>query len=197
MKLKPVLATLCLCATTALAQGTVWFANFRTVTAVNAPVFDADGKTYLGSDHFAQLYAGPTMDSLAPVSAPVRFVTRSDGSPSGYFVGEKVIILTVPEGAYAWCQVRAWPASAAGSFEAAQAGGGKWGVSNVLYLMTGGDHLDPPFSPTPLVGLTSFSLVPEPAPSSLVFFSLCVLCFCRARSVKSRSVPNAGKPQNP
>ncbi len=180
---------------TALAQGTVAFANYNG-NGINAPVYDTDGVTKLGSAFYAQLYAGPTADSLAPAGIPIRFKDYQ-GKPTGYFIGGKVAIPSVAEGTVAYCQVRAWPVCAGESFEAAQAGGARWGVSNVLRLGTGGDHLDPPLIPAPLTGLASFTLVPEPGTASLLMAGFGGWFLWRHTKAKSRATSNSDRRPTP
>ena len=173
---------------TALAQGTV---NFRTygIAGINAPVFGSDFRTRLGSSYYGQLHAGPSPDSLAPVGEPVPFLDWN-GQPTGYINGGHVEIPTVPEGGLAYVQLRAWPAAAGPSFAAARAAGGEWGTSLILITQTGGEHLDPPYVSIPLVGLVSFALVPEPAPSWLTLAGLGVLLASRLNTIRLGSSPD-------
>lgn len=175
----------------ALAQGTVNFTNYW-IDGPNAPVYDTDGVTKLGSAFYAQLYAAPTPDSLTPVGMPIRFKDYQ-GKPTGYFIGGKVTIPSVAEGAQAYCQVRAWPVSAGESFEAAQAAGAHWGVSNVLWLWTGGDDLNPPMTPAVFVGLASFTLVPEPGTALLLMAGFGGWFLWRQSTAKSRATSNSDR----
>ena len=71
---------------TDLGGGTIDFRNrnfFSGSTNFNAPVFDLDGTTLLsGTQYVAQLYAGPSLDSLRPagqaVQAPVLYSLLAD-----------------------------------------------------------------------------------------------------------------------
>ena len=98
--------------------GTVYFANRVLASGIDAPVFDADGKTPLAGESFlAQLYAGPSDDALAPIGAPSPF--RS-GEGAGYFLPENRAIVSVPPGQTTRVQVRAWKASDGATYEAAE-----------------------------------------------------------------------------
>src|SRR5438094_10054759 len=89
------------------AQGTVNFAA-RVVGEYDAPVYvgclgKAEGRAYL-----VQLYAGPDANSLAATGDPVPFRTGAD---AGHWSAATRIIPTVPPGASAVVQIRAWLAS--------------------------------------------------------------------------------------
>lgn len=118
----------------------------------DAPVFDLDGRTPLnGPAYVAQLYAGPTLEALRPVSAPTPFAS---GFQAGLFLRQFVSLPDVPPHATAWVQVRVWESARGASYEEARAWGGKFGRSEVLQVTTGGG-LTPP---GPLTGLSSFNL---------------------------------------
>jgi hypothetical protein len=131
----------------------LWFGNeipdggfFR-----KAPVFDADQETKLsGSDYVAQLYAGPDLPGLRPVSAPRVFRT---GFNAGLIVPVAVELPNVSPAQPAFVQVRVWQSAKGVSYEEARALGGKFGKSEVLEIMPG---IMP--NPPPLWGLQSFSL---------------------------------------
>lgn len=162
-----VLATALVAAgVTALAQGSLDFSNFKTTSGINAPVFRPDGVTKLGSAYLGQLYAGPVGGSLNPIGAPVAF-RDSAGVGTGYIVAGKVLVTGVAEGAKASVVFKAWEAAGGNSFEAAAGSGKLYGQSAMLEITTGGDNLSPPAVPAPLVGLTSFSLIPEPSTLAL------------------------------
>jgi len=61
-------------------------------------------------------------------------------------------------------QLRAWEVAAGSSFEAAAAGGGKYGISNLVLAQP----LPPPGGPGDVFGLQSFCLVPEPSSGTLL-----------------------------
>ena len=167
----------------AFAQGTVNFNNSPgAVGGTGAPVFDVDGTTRLeGTAYLAQLYAGPDAGSLQGWGASLGFRT---GAGAGFFnttgVDTARSIGNVAAGAVATIEVRAWEAAGGTSFEAAQAGGFKWGASSQFTVTTGGAG-QPPSLPANLVGLTSFSLVPEPSTYALLALGAAAL-FLRRRS---------------
>ena len=76
-------------------------------------------------------------------------------------------------GQEAWLQVRAWDARLGSTYEAVVALGiGGYGQSNLFYAESGGIGGGVPTLPAPLIGLQSFSLVPEPNAVVLVLFGL-------------------------
>jgi hypothetical protein len=159
------------------AQGTVNFANAG--GGVNAPVFDVDGTTRLaGTDFMAQLYAGASADSLAPVGNATSFLT---GGGAGYFNGGVVAVPTVAPGATGFFQVVAWATQGGThtSYAAALAAGANAGQSTVFSTGTGGVG-EPPSPPLALVGLQSFNLVPEPSTYALLALGAAAL-FLRRR----------------
>jgi hypothetical protein len=153
-----MLSFLLLSAVIAAGQGTVFLSN-RLTGVVDAPVFDVDGTTKLAdSAYLAQLYAGPSTNSLAPIGKPLPFRT---GIGAGYIntSGQDTthIIASVVPGAVAYCQVRAWEAAKGRTYAEARANKGKVGASNIVTLRTGGAG-NPPGMPAYLVGLRSFQL---------------------------------------
>jgi hypothetical protein len=175
------IACLALCVG-AFAQGTVNFNNSPgAVGGTGAPVFDVDDTTRLaGTAYWAQLFAGPGENSLAPIGAALNFRT---GTGAGFFnttgVDTSRSIGTVAPGALATIQVRAWEAAGGTSYDAAFAGGFKTGKSSTFTVTTGGAG-SPPSLPANLVGLTSFSLVPEPSTYALLALGAAAL-FLRRR----------------
>ncbi|MBE0541647.1 MAG: hypothetical protein IH623_09700 [Verrucomicrobia bacterium] len=139
-----------------IGGGRIHFHNKFTsfgVTNVDAPVFEIDGATRLsGSNYLAQLYGGPSLETLRPVSQPSPFLS---GFNAGYFLPQIVMLPTVPPWSNAIVQVRAWEMSKGSSYEEARALGGKFGKSALLTVMVGGDVLPP----AKLDGLQSFSLL--------------------------------------
>lgn len=160
----------------AYAQGTVNFANVAgpaTARTVNAPVFHTDGTTRLSGPGFqAQLYAGPSASALTAVGNPAPFLT---GAGAGYFQGGSRTIPTVAPGAAATVVVRAWDTATGATWEAA----GIKGESGAITVTTGGAGT-PPSLPANLVGLQSFSLVPEPSTIALAILGVAAL-FVRRR----------------
>jgi hypothetical protein len=175
------IACLALCVG-AFAQGTVNFNNSpAAVGGTGAPIFDVDNTTRLaGTAYWAQLFAGPDAGSLAPIGAALNFRT---GAGAGFFnttgVDTSRAIGTVAPGAVATIEVRAWEAAGGTSYDAAKAGGFKTGASTAFTVTTGGAG-SPPSLPANLVGLTSFSLVPEPSTYALLALGAAAL-FLRRR----------------
>jgi hypothetical protein len=188
------LALLAVCLVSGLAaygQGQFQMANLVPASQINSPVLDAKGGALAGTDYFVQLWAGATDSTLAPVAGSTfNFKTK------GYFSAGAV---TVPFAAAASAtdatklvsvQVRAWRAAAGADYAAAAASMdnnplGNAGFSNILRLAPGGQY-DPnlPASvPTTLVGLTGFSLVAVPEPTTLALGLLgAAALFLRRRS---------------
>lgn len=163
MKKLLAVAACVLAVMSAYAQGTVNFNN-RVVGSLDAPVFDVGGQSRLDGTSataptaWAQLYAGPSADALAPIGAAVGFRT---GSGIGYWnpaPDSTRTILTVAPGATAFVQVKAWKGAANSTYDSAV----ERGVSPIFNVATGGAGA-PPSLPGNMVGLTSFSLVPEPS----------------------------------
>ena len=160
-------------------QGTVNFAN-RVTGFVDAPVFGIDGITKLiGASYMAQLYAGATVNSMAPVGDPLPFRT---GTGAGYIntsgVDPTRTIPGVAAGAVAFVKVVAWDTMWGATYETAW-----WsnGASSVFALTTGGGGV-PPGPPANLVGLQSFIVgwIPEPSSMALGLLGAAVL-FLRRR----------------
>lgn len=167
----------------AFAQGTVLFNNTEARVGIpgGAPVFDVGGTVRLeGATFVAQLFAGPNVDSLQAWGAtPSPFRT---GAGAGFWnpgADATRIIGTVAPGEVATIVVRAWEAAGGTSFEDAKAAGVKWGESTAFTVATGGVG-SPPSLPANLVGLTSFSLVPEPSTYALLALGAAAL-FLRRR----------------
>jgi len=160
----------------AYAQGTVNFANIviaNNVRVVDAPVFDVDGTTKLAGPGFqAQLVAGPNAGSLAVIGTPTGFLTAGG---AGYFSGGTRTIASVTPGSSATLQVQAWNASGGATYANASAKG----QSPALTIATGGSGT-PASLPANMIGLQSFSLVPEPSTIALGAIGLAAL-FLRRR----------------
>ena len=151
-----------LLAASAIAQGTVNFANIG--VGLNAPVFDIDLTTKLSGNAFlAQLYVGTSASesSLIAVPGSTPFLT---GGGAGYFSGGTKTLF-FPSGSRPFFQVRVWEAAGGGTYEAALAAGKKAGKSSVFQIGVGLGGLGPP--PTPSATLIGFTGIPEPARFSL------------------------------
>jgi uncharacterized protein (TIGR03382 family) len=146
----------------AFAQGQVNFAP-RVVGVYDAPVFlgtvgGADKAA--GPAYMAQLYAGASANSLAPVGAALPFRT---GAAAGYWTAEARTISTVDATGNAFVQVRAWATASGATYEAAAATGSGFGSSATLTIKP----TVAPDVPANLTGLTSFAIsggvIPEPS----------------------------------
>jgi hypothetical protein len=159
-----------LCCGSAFSQGTFYFINYDSIHGLDAPVYDASGKRLEGANFVAMLYGGVTMDSLQAIAPASPFLT---GSLAGYFFDRQNYVRAVPgvvPGGPAWVQVRAWDARLGDSYEQVAAlGTGGYGESNLFRLNSGGCLQ---CEPSYLVGLQSFSLVPEPSSLLLVLLAL-------------------------
>jgi hypothetical protein len=158
MKTLRILLTLTFATTALHAQGTVFFTNRSTGPYVESPIYYPDGISLARAGSvYVQLWAGPEVGSLAPISVPVLL-----GPRDGYFYGGEVSIPTVAPGQRAWLQVLAWEVGASG-LDDARTKGLLWGESNVFSLPLGGP---PNLVPFPLLGLHTMTLVPEPGPGA-------------------------------
>jgi hypothetical protein len=149
---------------------------------VDAPVFDAQGARLEGTNYAVELWGSATSDSLAPV---LTYVTRQrvilpflsgPGFGAGYFsdpegrvFGDHLTVLGVPPGAgLAWLEVRAWDTRLGARYEdVVGLGLGGYGESP-RFSAYGSNPFDLLGVPAPLIGLQSFSLLPEiPEPSAV------------------------------
>jgi hypothetical protein len=174
MKKLIVAAIVGLTAFSAMAQGKFVFANRNTATTppIDAKVFLPGGVTPLaGTDYLAQAYVGLDEASLAPVGVAVPFRT---GAAAGY-ISAATINTTIAANTAVVIQMRAWEAAKGASYEAAVAGGGIYGKSNVVPVTL----TDAPAPPADLVGLQSFALVPEPSTMALGVLGIAALLLRR------------------
>lgn len=141
--------------------GLVLMANRFTEVGVSSemPIFDYDGATKLNcvdSDYVAQLYAGPTIAALRPVSSLRTFLSGFD---AGIFNGEWISLPNVQAGSLGYFQVRVWQREYGLSYEEARALGSKFGRSEIVTCYPGGTP--PGLPPTPgrvVSGWHSFNL---------------------------------------
>jgi hypothetical protein len=162
-----------------IAQEAFLFQNYRPDLGIDAPVFDAAGNRLTGTNYVAMLFGGPTPDVLAPATTISRFVpmppvpfTYMPGGLGGYFAYGIVQITNVciiP----AWLQVRAWDARLGSTYEEVIAlGVGGYGQSPLFQLHGSDTCLPNPPPAVHLIGLQSFSLVPEPGPVLLLLIAV-------------------------
>jgi hypothetical protein len=156
----------------AFSQATFIFQNYHPL-GVNAPVFDSEGNRLSSTNYVAVLFGGPTPDSLILADAGVGSmspvpITAMFNNQAGYFSrAGQVYVDNAPAGGYAWLQVRAWDARLGSSYDEVEALGlGGYGQSP-LFQARGGDPISL-IPPQPLLGLQSFSLVPEPSTWALL-----------------------------
>jgi len=191
-----VILSLSLCG---VALGQSSFVLQNAYRGVYAPVFNADGRLLEGPDFSAELWGGPTADSLTPAMAPFSnqrvIVPFLSGTSAGLFRDtyadrgglDAPSIMTVPPGGAAWLEVRAWDARLGATYEEVLALGiGGYGESPSFYA-TGGNPYDLLGIPPPLTGLQSFSLsavVPEP--STWALLACGGICLWAARRIRCR-----------
>lgn len=115
-------------------------------------VADVDGLTLLAGDAFAaQLYAGPTLESLRPVGEPRPFLT---GFRAGEWTPALITLPRTAPGDSFLAQVRVWDHQVGSTYEESRALGGRFGRSTVIPAIA-----DNPFAPPRgLPGWASFSL---------------------------------------
>ncbi len=189
-----ILSTLLACET--LGQSSFIFRTFvygvDAEHSVDAPVYDAFGVPLEGPGYLAELWGGPSADSLSPAAHSldwdqrliVTFATGGYILPQLVGAWSGVVVPKAPPGFPAALQLRAWDASLGGTYEeVVTLGLGGYGESNIFYREGGNPNLVPPTASSPLVGLESFSLravIPEPSTWALfVLGGLAALGFRR------------------
>ena len=133
----------------------------------------------------AVLYGGATTDSMSIAQAgagamPPESLTAVYNGQPGYFSAFGYVV--IPSAQFAWLQVRVWDSRLGQTYdEVASLGLGGYGASP-LFQALGGDILATGRPPQPLLGLESFSLVPEPGTSTLFAMGAgIVFWYCRRR----------------
>jgi len=178
MKKLAILVGCLLAGSLAMAQGTILFNNGT--PNGTAPVLGVDGSPLPNTGYLAQLWAGPSADSLAPIGATAGFVGN------GIFLGQGRTVDTVAPGDTAYFSVRVWN-DAFASWDAAYAAFGSGDASaeigwsnggDVLTITTGGGGV-PAAPPADMVvaGLTGFQLQVVPEPSTIALGLLAGLAF--------------------
>jgi hypothetical protein len=176
MKKLLVASAIGLTAIGALAQGQFNFCNRVLASAIDAPVLNELGAP-AAAGYFAQAYAGSTATSLTPVGVAVEFRTdRPDRA--GYINPVPVTVPGIATGAKAFVEMRAWKGQVGGtvytSYDAAL-NGGVYGKSNPVELTLGGGTV----TPTDMVGLQAFNMVPEPSALALGVLGVAALLLRR------------------
>jgi len=185
--MKKFLLTISLVAVTVagFAQGTINFNNRVTdpnngQLVVDAPVFNVGGVTKLSGTTFqAMLYAGAQTTDATSLSAVGTSIGFRTGSGAGYFqtgVTYDRTIASVAPGATATLQMRVWDTTTGATWETASIRG----ASGLINIVTGGAG-SPPSLPANMIGLQSFSLVPEPSTIALGVLGMAGLVFIRRR----------------
>jgi len=140
----------------AYGQGAVVFNN-RVGTSVVAPVSRPNGAG-AGAGVQAQLFLVGAGGALTPLTPATTF--RTGSAAVEFFVnGVDVTIPTIAPGNPATLRMRAWEGAAGSSYDASLLRG----QSNDITVTLGGGTLPP----ANLVGLTGFSLVVIPEPSTI------------------------------
>lgn len=154
------------------AQATFLMRNY-VPNALDAPVFNYYGSRLFGSNYVAVLYGGPAFEVLYlarenslgyPLMTPVPLTHTVNGQGGYFYLGRDVLFFNVDCGGIAWLQVRVWDTELGATYEqVAQLGLGGFGESALFQKQGGAPCRLPPTLPEPLIGLQSFSLVPEPS----------------------------------
>ena len=134
--------------------------DFRTFIpgVLDAPIYRADGPNRLsGSRYYAELLAGLSRSSVAPFVIPILSYFE-EGEWAGYLGRDTPVPRVLPgfeAGDQVWIQLRVWEPYPGGSFPENPPPPKFWGVSEIFSLIVSN-------TPTPLVGLKSFSLQVPP-----------------------------------
>lgn len=144
------------------AQGTVTFANAG--AGFTRPIVDVNGTPLAGSAFVAQLYAGATSGSLAPVGGTTPFLVN------GFFNGGSRTIPGVAPGSDGFFAVAAWEAAGGSDWQSAQAGGFQYLELVEFQNVTGGVG-SPPTPPAGLANMPAglqLTVIPEPSTYALL-----------------------------
>ena len=157
-----ILGTCLMMTATAIGQGQIVVANSAAVNGVRANVTDGIGTPLTGATFWAQVYAGPSADSLTAQGTAVNFRT---GANAGLISAQTLSVNSVAPGGNVFVQLRAWEGPAGSTYESSVGVRGS-GFSNIVGpFVTGGAGI-PPSTPPNITGLQSFgfcSLCPEPS----------------------------------
>lgn len=166
----------------AYAQGTINLTGFSPAAGVNVQVSDAQGNLLEGDRYQAAFFVGTDAASLTQldVSAPFR-----TGAGAGYW-NPSPTTANVPDlgqGTEVFAQVFAWDTQVGATLDDAMAAGTGYGMSNVIGGPGGGIALGGGINlPPNLVGLESFSLIPEPTTIALGLLGGLALLLRRRRN---------------
>jgi hypothetical protein len=175
--MKKLLVTLAavLVSASAFGQGTINFTT-RIVGTVDAPVFKADGTTGAGAGTAANaqlfLFSGGVYTALSPATT---FRATPAGAAQNYVIppAGPVTVPNIAGGSQATVVLRAWEGA---SYDTAAIKG----QSNPITITLGGGG-SPPAVPANLVGLTQFSMVPEPSTMALGLLGAAALLYRRRK----------------
>jgi len=164
----------------AYGQGTVLFQNVG--PGLNAPVnLQAGGMVPAGDSFTAELLVGTTASALTPVTGTTGF------AQAGYFLGGTKTLDGFAPGSQPFFQVRVWEnmGGTVASYAAATTAGVQYGSSLTFQLGGSGSTASlgggsPPLPAPALIGMTGFSLVPEPSTYALLALGAAAL-FLRRR----------------
>lgn len=164
------IAAVLVTAATSHAQGLLQFETSSINAGINAPVFMPGSTTDGPGPAFsAALYlvgaGGIEAATLIPTSVTT-FRDSANEVAQRYVTGKGVTVEGSPGGSSVTLLFRGWQTSA-GSFEAARNGGGIWGESATPFTIT---LATSPATGTDTIGITGFTMVPEPST-----ITLCVL----------------------
>jgi hypothetical protein len=163
-------------ATSVFGQGTVTFNNRNTAAGIDAKVLDkAGGVGVSGADFKADLIAGPAGTALSALTlVPNSTTSFRTGAAAGYVNSITVTIPNIAAGAQATVAMRAYNG-------ATYQGSSLYGTSAPITIPTGNPTTSPPGTPTDMVGLTGFALVPEPSTIALAMLGLAGLLIRRRK----------------
>ncbi len=151
----------------AYGQGSILFNNVG--PGFTAPVSQLDGTLVpAGAGFTAELLAGADASSLTAISGTTTFIQ------AGYFLGGQRVLPGLAPGSQPFFQVQVWEnlGGTVASYGDAAGAGAQYGQSTVFQLggtaVLGNPTGQPPVPAPALVGMTAFSLVPEPATYALL-----------------------------
>ena len=158
----------------AFGQGTVQFNNRLTASGIDAKIFMPGGSPAVSDAAFkAQIYAGAEGTAVGSLKAVPGTTSFRTGNAAGYLNPIDLAIPGIAAGAKATLVVRAYNGA---SFESSSI----FGTSNPITVTLGGAGT-PPGPGAELVGLQSFTLVPEPSTIALGILGAAALLLRRRK----------------